>query len=145
MGRRFRQICLVLLLLVIGGVLVVHTPPVRSYALALAVRAALNRGIQIEATGLDYNLVTRRVRLSNVRVSAVGDPRPFLIADQVSATASSRVFFGEIAFDDVSIGNRAPRGWHHEPAGDVRLRRWRTGAPPHRARERACTGNRVPR
>jgi outer membrane protein assembly factor BamA/autotransporter translocation and assembly factor TamB len=107
MRRRLLLICFVLLLFVVAGVLVVHTPPVRSYALRLAVRAALSQGIQIEAARLDYNLATRRVRLAEVRVSAVGDAQPFFMANEVSAAASPRVFFGEIAFDEVSIGKGA--------------------------------------
>ena len=104
MRRRLLLIGLVLLLLGVSGVLLVHTPPVRSYALGLAVRAALSQGIQVQATRLDYNIVTRRVRLANVSVSAVGDAQPFFTADEVSAAASPQVFFGEISFDEVSIG-----------------------------------------
>ena len=64
MLRRLVIVCLAFLLLVAVGVLAVHTPPVRSYALRFAIRAALSQGIQIEAERLDYNLATRHVRLS---------------------------------------------------------------------------------
>ena len=95
---------LVLLLIAVGA-LVVHAPPVRSLALRFAIRAALAQGIQVEAQRLDYNLVTRNVRLVNVKLSAVGDSQPFFIAAGVTATASARVFFGEIAFEQVSVEN----------------------------------------
>jgi outer membrane protein assembly factor BamA/autotransporter translocation and assembly factor TamB len=107
MRRRLAILCLSLLLLVVAGVIALHTPPVRSYALALAVRAALSRGVQIDADRLDYNLLTRHARLVNVKVSAVGEPRPFFTADSVDADASYRVFFGEVAIDRVTITNGA--------------------------------------
>ena len=109
MRRRLVIVCLALLLLLAVGVLVVHTPPIRSVALRFAIQAARSRGVQVEASRLDYNLATRRVRLANVRVSAVGDAQPFFVAEEVMAAASSRVFFGDVAFDEVSIRNGAVR------------------------------------
>jgi outer membrane protein assembly factor BamA/autotransporter translocation and assembly factor TamB len=103
MRRRLVLFCFALVVTLIAGVLVVHTPPVRSYVLRLAMRAALSQGIQVEAARLDYNLATRRVRLAGVRVSAVGDAQPFFTADDILAAASHRVFFGEVALDEVSI------------------------------------------
>jgi len=93
MRRRLVIVSLALLLLVLVGVVAVHTPPVRSYALRFVIRAALSRGVQIDATRLNYNLATRRVRLANVKVSAAGDAQPFFTADNVVAAASYRVFF----------------------------------------------------
>ena len=107
MRRRFVIVCLAFLLLVLVGVLAVHTPPVRSYALRFVIRAALSRGVQIDASRLDYNLATRRVRLANVKVSAAEDAQPFFTADNVVAAASYRVFFGEVAIDDVTVTNGA--------------------------------------
>ena len=107
MRRRLVIVCFTFLLLVLIGVLAVHTPPVRSYALGFVIRAALNRGVQIEANRLDYNLATRHVRLANVKVSAAGDSRPFFTADSVEAAASYRVFFGEVAIDNVTVTNGA--------------------------------------
>src|SRR5262245_1268728 len=103
MRRRLVIICLVFLLLVLVAVLAVHTPPVRSYALGAAIRAALGRGVQIEADRLDYNLLTRHAQLANVKVYAAGDPQPFFTADSVAAAASYRVFFGQIAIEDVTV------------------------------------------
>ncbi|HEY6613064.1 MAG TPA: hypothetical protein VIZ32_01055, partial [Vicinamibacterales bacterium] len=107
MRRRFVTVCLAFLLLVLVGVVAVHTPPVRSYALRFVIRAALSRGVQIDATRLNYNLATRRVRLANVKVSAAGDAQPFFTADNVVAAASYRVFFGEVAIDEVTVTNGA--------------------------------------
>ena len=107
MRRRFVIVSLAFLLLVLVGVVAVHTPPVRSYALRFVIRAALSRGVQIDATRLNYNLATRRVRLANVRVSAAGDAQPFFTADNVVAAASYRVFFGEVAIDEVTVTNGA--------------------------------------
>jgi outer membrane protein assembly factor BamA/autotransporter translocation and assembly factor TamB len=107
MRRRLALIGVVLLLLVVAGVLLVHTAPIRSAALQLVIRTVLTQGIQLEAARLDYNLATRRVRLVNVKVSAIGDAQPFFTANDVAASLSYRVFFGEVAVDEVSIGNGA--------------------------------------
>ena len=109
MRRRLTIILVSLLLLVVAGVLGVHTPPVRSYALQFATRFARSQGVQLEAERLDYNLFTRHVRLGNVKVSAVGDAQPFFVADEVVAAASPRVFSGDVAFDEVSVRNGAVR------------------------------------
>jgi outer membrane protein assembly factor BamA/autotransporter translocation and assembly factor TamB len=109
MRRRLVLASLGLLLLLVVGVLVVHAPPARSLALRFAIRAALAQGLQLGAERLDYNLATRRVRLSGVTVSAAGDSRPFFTADEVTAIAATRVFFGEIVFDEVSVSNGAVR------------------------------------
>ncbi len=105
MLRRLLIVCFAFVLVVFVGVLAVHTPPVRSYVLRVAVRAALSRGVQIEADRLDYNLATRRVRLANVKVSAAGDAQPFFTAEGVAAAASYRVFSGKVSIDDVTITN----------------------------------------
>jgi len=107
MRRRLVIAFLALLLLVAVGVLVVHTPPVRSYALQFAIRMARSQGVELQAERLDYDIFTRHIRLANVKVSATGDLQPFFVADEVLATASSRVFFREIAFDEVSVRNGA--------------------------------------
>jgi outer membrane protein assembly factor BamA/autotransporter translocation and assembly factor TamB len=107
MRRRLVIVCLALLLLMAVAVLVVHTPPIRSLALRYAIRVALNQGVQITAQRLDYNLIMRQVRLANVEVSAPDDLQPFFVADEVAATASYRVFFGDVAFDQVSVRNGA--------------------------------------
>src|SRR4029434_4628911 len=107
MRRRLVSVCLALLVLGVVGVLIIHTPPVRSFALRFAIRAALDQGIQVEADRLDYNLVTRHVHLANAKVSAPGDPEPFFVAADVSAVASSRIFSGEIVVDEVSVGSGA--------------------------------------
>ncbi len=100
---------LALVLLLTVGALVVHTPPVRALALRYAIRAALGQGVRIETQGLDYNLATRRARLARLRVSAVDSDQPFFVADEVAATVSSRVFRGEVAFDEVTVRNGAVR------------------------------------
>ena len=107
MRRRVFIVSLSFLLLAAVGVLVVHTPPIRSYALQFAIRAARSQGVELAAGRLDYNLATRHVRLANVTVSAVGDDRPFFVADEVQATASRRIFSGEVRFDEVSVRNGA--------------------------------------
>jgi outer membrane protein assembly factor BamA/autotransporter translocation and assembly factor TamB len=103
MRRRLLIACLALFLLAAAGALIVHTPPVRSFALRYVVRMALSQGIGVEAERLDYNLLTRNIRLVNIRVSAAGDAQPFFTAASVVATASGRVFSGEIGFEHVSV------------------------------------------
>jgi len=107
MRRRLVFVCLALPLLIAAGALIVHAPPVRSLALRYAVGMALDQGVQVEAQRFDYNIATRNVRLVNVRLSAVGDSQPFLTAAEVTATASVRVFLGEIAFEEVNVVNGA--------------------------------------
>jgi len=85
----------------------VHTSPVRAYALRYAARAVLNLGIRLEARRLDYNLLTLRVGLVGVTVSAVGEERPFFVADEVRAHVSSRVFRGELAVEEVTVSQGA--------------------------------------
>src|SRR3970282_3054438 len=67
----------------------------------------LNRGIRLEARRLDYNLLTLRVGLVGVTVSAVGEERPFFVADEVRAHVSSRVFRGELAVEEVTVSQGA--------------------------------------
>ena len=92
---------------VAAGALIVHAPPVRSFALRYAVRAALDQGIQVEAQRLDYNLATGYARLVNVRLSAAGDPQAFFTAVEAAATASVRVLSREVTFEQVDVVNGA--------------------------------------
>ena len=106
MRRRLVITSLAMMLVVVVGALSVHTPPVRSLALRYAIRFALDRGIQLQAERLDYNIVTRHVRLANVKVSAVGDAQPFFLADEVFASVASSIFFGNVLFDEVAVHDR---------------------------------------
>jgi len=92
-----------LLVLILAGLLALHAPPVRAYALRYASSRALEQGIVLEAERLEYNLVALRAALIGVRVSAVGATAPFFEADDVDVELPGRMLRGELAIDDVTI------------------------------------------
>ncbi|MCL4854073.1 MAG: AsmA family protein, partial [Bryobacteraceae bacterium] len=63
-----------LLALVIIGVLVLHTPPVKRYALKQVQNLLRNQGVQFDATGLDYNLLKLSLSLRDVVVRSTAAP-----------------------------------------------------------------------
>ena len=151
MRRRLVIVCLAFLLLVLVGVLAVHTPPVRSYALRFVIRAALSQG-SADRRRLVSTTTSRHAAfdLANVKVSAAGDAQPFFTADDVVAAASYRVFFGEVAIDDVTVTNGAVHIVRRAD-GTTNLPKSSgggTGDPAplaDRANQRASTGRRVQR
>lgn len=76
-----------LLALVIISLLVLHTPPVKRYALKQVQDILRNQGVQFEATGLDYNLLKLTLSLRDVviRSTAVPDLPALVRIKRVSA------------------------------------------------------------
>ena len=107
MRRRAAIVLLALATAVVGLVLVLHAPFVRSrvlqYALATVQR---DYGIRIEASRLDYNLVTLSAGLAGVRVSSQTTPNePFFEADYVAVRMASSTLAGDVAFDSIGVTN----------------------------------------
>src|SRR5512134_3521869 len=76
------------------------------------VRAVVQRdfGLVLDATRLDLNIVTFRVGLANVRLSAEGSERePFFESEYVAASLSPRVLLGNLLLTQVSLTNVAVR------------------------------------
>ena len=88
-------------------VLLAHTPVARAAALRYAlVTVQRNYGLALQAERLDYNLVTLRIGLAGLRVSADGSPdEPFFEGDYVSVSLPAGVFLGNVAFKDISVAN----------------------------------------
>jgi autotransporter translocation and assembly factor TamB len=106
-GRRWPIVVAIGLLvataLLVIALLLVHTPPLRAFALRYASRVVLNLGVRLEAERLDYNLLTLRVGLVGVKVWAVGEEQPFFEADEVRAAFPARVLRGTVSVDEVTI------------------------------------------
>lgn len=98
-----------IVVVVVLGVLVVHTPPFRAFVLRQVSSTLAASGIQLEAARLDYNLATAQVALSGVRVSAAGETPPFFEADAVGVQLSSSVFRGVVEVERVTVAGGVVR------------------------------------
>lgn len=85
-GFRLAALLAIVAIVAVIVVTVVHSPPVRRYALDRAIVALEERsGIRLHAANLTYNLFALRVTLDDVRVASVANPdRPFFTADRVA-------------------------------------------------------------
>jgi outer membrane protein assembly complex protein YaeT len=91
--------------LVITAVLVLHTNAVQSRVLNWSIRELERRfNLDLTADDLHYNLATRRVTLSNVRLAAIGKhDDPFFAATSVTVQLPWVIFRGRLVFDDIAI------------------------------------------
>lgn len=91
------------------ALIVAHVPAVRARALAYASRQLATRyGLDLQAARLDYNLLTRRVALTDVRLSARGhEGDPFFRAGRVEVALPWSVFAGRLAFSRVDVFDAA--------------------------------------
>ena len=88
---RTRRSLIRLVLGAIGAILVAilaaHTPWARTRVLAAAARFVTRYHLDLQAGGLGYNLLTRRITLTDVRLAADGHhDRPFLVAADRKST-----------------------------------------------------------
>ncbi|MEZ5419488.1 MAG: BamA/TamA family outer membrane protein [Vicinamibacterales bacterium] len=83
----------------------VHTPPVRRWGLERLIRLVAERAeLDLAASRLDLNLLTRRVTLHDVRLAAPGHASdPFLTAARVSAVLSLAALRGEARLDALEL------------------------------------------
>ena len=91
--------------LVVVFVLVVHTPPFRRLVLRYVVGEVQRRyALRIDAVRLDYSLAALTLGLADVRLAADRTPSaPFFEARYIGVALPSRVLFGTIAFDDITV------------------------------------------
>ncbi|WP_031495782.1 translocation/assembly module TamB domain-containing protein [Bryobacter aggregatus] len=86
--RYFRIAALSLGGFIIAGIAVLHTPPVKRFALAELQRVLAKQGITFHATGFDYNLLSLRARLREVVVTPKADMPPLLKLAAIDLDAS---------------------------------------------------------
>jgi outer membrane protein assembly factor BamA/autotransporter translocation and assembly factor TamB len=110
MARRLGLFVIAAILLIAAAAFLVHAPFVRARVLRYAVTTLENQySIRVEASRLDYNLVSLRAGLADVRVSAVGKQPPFFEADYVAVAVPRRTLLGEVILDEVSVSNGVVR------------------------------------
>ncbi|MGD9902385.1 MAG: translocation/assembly module TamB domain-containing protein [Vicinamibacterales bacterium] len=82
-----------------------HTPPAASRVQAWLVRqVAAAWQLELQAGALDYNLLTRRVELRDVRLAAAGHgDEPFLVARRVTARLPWAVFAGTVRVSALDV------------------------------------------
>jgi hypothetical protein len=85
---------------------VVHTPPVRSRALAWVARTLdTSFGLVLTADTFRYNLFTGGATLTNVRLAAKGhEAQPFFTAARVQADLPLAAYAGSLILDEVAVG-----------------------------------------
>lgn len=92
-------------LLAAVAVLVVHLPMVRARVLTFASRQLASLyDLDLNAARLDYNLFSRRVTLTDVRLAARGhEPDPFLTAARVEIVLPWSIVRGVLAFTRIDL------------------------------------------
>ncbi len=104
--RRIAAISAVaMLLFIVAALVLVQLPFARARVFRFAAQqlAALY-DLDLRATELHYNVLTRVVSLDDVRLSAVGhDQEPFLTARRVSIALAWTIFRGLLAFDRIEL------------------------------------------
>ncbi|HUE87420.1 MAG TPA: translocation/assembly module TamB domain-containing protein [Vicinamibacterales bacterium] len=87
------------------GLLVLHTDPVQARILQWSVGELERRfDLDLTADDLHYNLATRRVTMTNVRLAALDHPdNPFFVAQTVGVKLPWAVFRGQVRFDEVTV------------------------------------------
>lgn len=108
MRRAFRLLAIaaiVVVAIVAIGLMVLHTNPIQSRVLQWSVGELERRfGLDLTADDLHYNLATRHVTMTNVRLAAIGHPdEPFFVANTVRVALPLAVFRGRLRFDEVAI------------------------------------------
>lgn len=108
----------VLLILLAG----LHTAPARNLVLRRAVLFLADRfDLALDAGNLHYNVVTRRVSLSNVRLASTRARQdPFLTADSIDVTLPLEVLLGAASVERLRIDN-ARVALHRRPDGSSNL------------------------
>jgi len=87
-------------------VLTIHTPWARGRTLTWVTDFVTRYDLTLRANGLDYNAITRRITLTDVRLAAKGhDERPFLVARRVEVKLPWMVLRGRFAIDHLTIDN----------------------------------------
>jgi len=88
------------------ALLAVHTPWARGRALNWASAFVTQFDLSLPADALDYNIITRRITLTGVRLAAAGhQDRPFLVADRIDGKLPWTALRGRFAIDHLAIEN----------------------------------------
>ncbi|MCA1584979.1 MAG: hypothetical protein LC791_09480, partial [Acidobacteria bacterium] len=92
-------------LLLAAALLVVHLPVVRVRIFDFAVRQLASRyNLDLQAARLDYNVLSRRVSLSDVRLAARGrEADPFFTARRVEVVLPWSIVRGVFAFSQIDL------------------------------------------
>ena len=103
MNRRLVRALLAAAGAAVALAVIIHSPSFRAFVLRHAIRTVQDRyGIQIAASRLDYNLVSLRLSLSDIHISASGDPTAFFEADRVDVALARSALVGNVAFREVA-------------------------------------------
>lgn len=108
-ARRLTVAAVAALGVILAAAVAFHSPPVRAGVFRWLVATAKARyGLELDATGFDYNLFRRSVRLTGVRlaVGARGSTSAapaFLEADQIDLTLAWALLLGELSFDRLHL------------------------------------------
>jgi outer membrane protein assembly complex protein YaeT len=118
------------------ALLLLHTPPVQSRLLQWSIEELERRfDLDLVAESLRFNLLSRRVSLTEVRLSAAGHrDRPFFTADRIEVQLPWAAYRGRLHYDTVIVEGgqvailRDAQGRSNLPSGRARD----PNAPPRR-------------
>ena len=128
MRRLFAISAVAVLVIVVLAVIVIHTPPVQSRILNWSIEELQRRfSLELTADQLRFNLLSRRVVMTNVRLSAVGHhDDPFFAASEVTVKLPWAAYRGRLRFDAIEVDgghvtiNRDAAGVSNLPPGGTR-------------------------
>lgn len=105
MRRGLAISAIAVMLLAIAALLAVHTSPIQSRVLGWSITELERRfDLDLTADALHYNLASRRVEMTNVRLAAIGHrDNPFLTADRVAVRLPWAAYRGMLRFDEVIV------------------------------------------
>jgi outer membrane protein assembly complex protein YaeT len=91
--------------IVVIGLLILHTNPIQARILNWSIGELERRfDLDLSADDLHFNLATRRVTMTNVRLAALDHPDdPFFVAGRVGVNLPWAVFRGRLQFDEVTV------------------------------------------
>ena len=127
--RRFFAISAVAVMaIVVLAFIALHTPPVQSRILGWSIEELERRfSLDLSADRLQFNLASRRVVMTNVRLAAVGHhDDPFFTASAVTVKLPWAAYRGRLRFDAIEVDgghvtiNRDASGVSNLPPGGTR-------------------------
>jgi outer membrane protein assembly complex protein YaeT len=91
--------------LIVVGLIALHTNPIQSRLLTWSIGELERRfDLDLSADDLHYNLASRRVVLTHVRLAATGHrDNPFFIANTVTVRLPWAVYGGTLRFDEINV------------------------------------------
>jgi outer membrane protein assembly complex protein YaeT len=101
--RRWRFLAGALVAACVLVVVALHAPFVRARVLAWAVGQLATYGIRLQASRLDYNLLTLSASLDRVTLTAEGATQPFFTAASAGADVSWSAFLGALHVQSIAV------------------------------------------